>query len=110
MNVHVVIRSVAVALGIGVSVYVTIPDYGWEYSLFYNLAYDPTGWLHELAYIWALVLGIVAVDAWYEWTQTLKAALNAYLGFNGSPPVLEKVKRFRKLRICRRDPRRDRPS
>jgi len=98
-NFHRALRSVAVAMGIFITVYVSIPDYPYGTPLWQVLVWDANGWLHEVFYIWVFVLSILAIDAWFEWTQTLRQALNAYLGFNGAPPVLEKVKR---IRVCRR--------
>ena len=53
-----ILRMAVVAWWAFIIVYVSIPDYGYDYSLFYNLGYDPVGWLHELAYITALSIGL----------------------------------------------------
>ena len=94
MNVHTVIRSVLVAFGVFISVYVTIPDYPRDASLFEVLAYDPNGWLHELFYVWVFVLSGVAIDAWYEAMQTLRNALTVWLA-PYDPPTY-RVRRIKK--------------
>ena len=47
-------------------VYVTIPDYGYSYTLFTNLAYDPTGWLHECFYISAFFVSLVTLTYFWQ--------------------------------------------
>jgi hypothetical protein len=69
-SVHCAARSIVLAFGLITTVYVTIPDYGWQYSLFYNLGYDPTGWLHEVFYIWAFVAAIVFSSILWQALQT----------------------------------------
>lgn len=52
------------------TVYVSIPDYGYSHSLFVNLAYDPAGWLHELFYIWTFTAAIVFSSILWQTLQT----------------------------------------
>ena len=82
LSAHCVWRSVLLAFGMMTTVYVTIPDYGWQHSLFMNLAYDPTGWLHEVFYIWAFVMAGVFGSILWEALQTWRNVgilLGAYI-------------------------------
>ena len=45
---------------------VSIPDYGYQYSLFTNLAYDPTGWLHECFYITVFFVCLITLTYYWE--------------------------------------------
>lgn len=45
---------------------VSIPDYGYQYSLFTNLGYDPTGWLHECFYITVFFLCLITLTYYWE--------------------------------------------
>lgn len=61
------LRASLLLLWTSTFLYTTIPDYGYSYSLFENLAYDPTGWLHEEFYIATFFL--VAVFLTYEFEK-----------------------------------------
>ena len=84
MNVHVVLRSVTTAGGIVLGLYLFLVDYPFGTPLWQVFVYDRAGFIHEEFYVLAVVLSVLALDAWYEWQQTLRAALNSFLGFNGS--------------------------
>ena len=66
---------VAVLFGVVESVYVTIPDYGYNWSLLENLYLDPSGWLHEIFALW------IGVGLFVEWTfrSERKQIINSYL-------------------------------
>ena len=64
------LRISLLLLWISTFVYTTIPDYGYQYSLFENLAFDPAGWLHEEFYIATFFL--VAVFLTYEFEKRSK--------------------------------------
>ena len=49
---------------------VTIPDYGYQYSLFENLAFDPTGWLHEVFYITVFFGCALAITYFWQYIDT----------------------------------------
>lgn len=57
-----VLRMGTVLFGFVETVYVSIPDYGYQYSLLENLYLDPAGWLHEIFAIW------IGVGLFVEWT------------------------------------------
>jgi cytochrome c oxidase subunit IV len=56
-------------------VYVTIPDYGYDYTLFMNLGYDPTGWLHECFYISTFFISAVTLTYFWERLSCAKCVL-----------------------------------
>ena len=67
------LRSVIAAVWVFMIVRVTIPDYGYDYTLFENLAYDPVGWLHECFYISTFFLMLFTVSVLYEtWQRWLE--------------------------------------
>ena len=103
MRIHVVLRSVTVAAGLALSAYLVVVDYPFGTPLWKVLIWDAAGIVHELFYVWAFVLSVVALDAWYEWQKTLREILNAYLGLWN--PGEKRV-----FRVCRRAPPSDRPS
>ena len=45
---------------------VSIPDYGYQYSLFENLGYDPTGWLHECFYITVFFVCLLTLTYYWQ--------------------------------------------
>ena len=45
---------------------VSIPDYGYQYSLFVNLGYDPTGWLHECFYISVFFVCLITLTYYWQ--------------------------------------------
>ena len=73
--IHRWARSFLVVFGIVMTVALTHLDYGYKYSVFTNLAYDPVGWLHELFYVWGFVVAFIAFSVLWETLLTLHALL-----------------------------------
>ena len=65
-RMHCVFRSVLLAFGLIVTIYVSIPDYPRTGSLFEVLAFDANGWLHEVFYIWAFVLSAMFTSVLWQ--------------------------------------------
>lgn len=54
------------------AIYVTIPDYPYDYRLWYWLTYDPNGYLHEMFYLAMFYLAFLFVS--YELEKRAKEA------------------------------------
>jgi len=85
-------------------VYVTIPDYGRQYTLFENLAYDPTGWLHECFYITTFF--VLTINLTYYWEN--KHEGRTHLDYKQEAPPGNSGGAAKGL-VFRRVKRRDRP-
>ena len=73
--IHRYARSALVVFGVIMTVALTHLDYGYKYSVFVNLAYDPAGWLHELFYVWGFVVAFIAISILWELLITLHSLL-----------------------------------
>lgn len=59
------LRTAVVAWWAFITVYITIPDYPYDWPLWYSVCMDPNGYWHEVFYIFVgfLVLGWVTFTA-----------------------------------------------
>lgn len=63
-------RIAIVALFVSIIVRVSIPDYPYDWPLWYSLCMDPNGYWHEAFYI---VVGLLALlDLTYWWEERLE--------------------------------------
>ena len=51
MNFWVALRSIVSVFWIEVLIYVSVYDYPYDYPIWHWACHDPTGWLHEVLYI-----------------------------------------------------------
>jgi len=73
--IHRWARTAIMVFAAVMTVVLTYLDYGYDYSVFYNLGYDPTGWLHEIFYLWAFALAFMAISVLWEVLITLHELL-----------------------------------
>ena len=78
-TIHRLSRTALVVWGLVMTLALTIVDYGYDYSIFRNLAYDPVGWLHELFYVWTFVVSAVLISVLWEAITSVDAFMRAAL-------------------------------
>ena len=71
-SVHCAVRSIVLAFGVIISLYVAIPDYPYGVPLWNSLCLDPNGFWHELFYIWTFTAAIVFSSILWQTLQTLR--------------------------------------
>ena len=69
-SVHCAARSIVLAFGVMISLYVAIPDYPYGVPLWQSLCLDANGFWHELFYIWAFTAAIVFGSILWQTLQT----------------------------------------
>ncbi len=57
------------------TVYVAIPDYPYDYKLWYWLCMDPNGFLHEAFYIAAFFVSMITLTYFWERLSCAKCVL-----------------------------------
>jgi len=71
-SVHCAVRSIVLAFGVIISLYVAIPDYPYGVPLWNSLCLDPNGFWHELFYIWTFTAAVVFGSILWQTLQTMR--------------------------------------
>jgi len=69
-SVHCAVRSIVLAFGVIVSLYVAVPDYPYGVPLWQSLCLDANGFWHELFYIWTFVAAVVFASILWQALMT----------------------------------------
>ena len=79
-SVHCAVRSIVLAFGAIVSLYVAVPDYPYGVPLWQSLCLDANGFWHELFYIWTFVAAVVFASILWQLLQTVRNAILVFVG------------------------------
>ena len=101
-RIHTIFRSVMVAVGVFLSIYIAVPDYPYGVPLWQSLTMDANGFWHELWYVWGLVLAAVFIDVVYQLIVSLREAIDTVKAFlrvflYEYDPSTHKLTRVRKM-------------